>query len=376
VVITTSDGDTAVELSDQWVVTGQGNPLTGTCCTYDPRLGHILQGPGGAVTLASISFPNGDDNPYWAYSFRLDPGETGIIMNFAVAQPSKAAAAAKAAEIAALPAAALQYMSDTEKAQVLNFAVPSPDRPQAAHSKDVRPLAPAADGKPDILFRYQPTGDLVVWYMDGVLKTGGAALSQKPASTTWVPVGVGDFGSAPVVDKDLGPLVPTVQDGKPDILFRNTATGDLVVWYMDGVIRSGGAALSQKPGSTSWVPIGVADFGSAVAGDKVAALRDAAIYDGKPDILFRNTATGDLVVWYMDGVIRTGGAALSPSRVATGWQLAALGDYNQDGRTDIVWQYPATGDIVVWYMDGVSKMAGAATNPPKVAVPWQIIAPR
>ena len=119
-IVTSSNGNAVGELTDTWITTFQN--FSGTTSS-DPRLGHVLQGPGARVGLASISFADGDDNPYWAYTFTLAPGQTGIIMNFAVAQPSKAAAAAKAAALVALPPNALQFMSGTEKSQVLNFNV-------------------------------------------------------------------------------------------------------------------------------------------------------------------------------------------------------------------------------------------------------------
>ncbi|MDD8026786.1 MAG: Ig-like domain-containing protein [Acidobacteriota bacterium] len=118
-IFATSDGDTAAELTDTWVGTFQN--YSGTT-SPDVRLAHVLQGPGDvAVPLSKIVFADGDDNPYWAYTMTIPAGETYCIMNFAIGQPSKAQASAKAAELAGLPAGALKYMSDDEKAQVMNF---------------------------------------------------------------------------------------------------------------------------------------------------------------------------------------------------------------------------------------------------------------
>jgi len=84
-----------------------------------------MQGPGAPNGLVSINFANGDDNPYWAYRLTLQPGQTAIIMHFGVAQPSKAAADAKCAQLVALPANATQCMTATEISQVVNFAAGS-----------------------------------------------------------------------------------------------------------------------------------------------------------------------------------------------------------------------------------------------------------
>jgi hypothetical protein len=118
IIVTTSDGDTIAEVSDAWVTTMQN--YSGSTSS-DPRIGHLLRGPGAPVGLAAINFANGDDNPFWAYTLTLAPGETAIIVNFAVGQPSKAAAAAKCAELITLPATALACMTQAELSQVRNF---------------------------------------------------------------------------------------------------------------------------------------------------------------------------------------------------------------------------------------------------------------
>src|SRR6185295_15768081 len=118
-ITATSSGDLTVTTADTWVATFQS--YTGTT-SPDVRLGHVLWGPGAPTTLANSTFVNGDDNPFWAYTFTLAPGETRAILNFATGQPSKAAAAAKAAELVGLPDPSIQCLSTVEQQQVTNFA--------------------------------------------------------------------------------------------------------------------------------------------------------------------------------------------------------------------------------------------------------------
>jgi hypothetical protein len=118
VIVNSSSGNAAAELTDTWVSTFQN--YSGTTSS-DPRLGHVLQGAGASVPLSGINFVNGDDNPWWGYTITLQPGETKIIANFVTGQPSKAAANAKAAEIAALPPNAVQCLSGAERNQISNF---------------------------------------------------------------------------------------------------------------------------------------------------------------------------------------------------------------------------------------------------------------
>lgn len=120
VIFGSSNGNTTAEVSDTWVGTFQN--YSGTTSS-DPRLGHVLQSTTPpTVPLTGINFANGDDNPFWGYTFTLAPGETKIIANFSVVAPSKTAAAAKSTELAGAPVNALQCLSTVERAQLANFA--------------------------------------------------------------------------------------------------------------------------------------------------------------------------------------------------------------------------------------------------------------
>ena len=116
IITNSSTGSTASPFNDTtatWVATFQN--YSGTTSS-DPRQAAVLQGPGASVPLAGINFANGDDNPYWGYTFTLQPGQTNIIANFVALGPSKAAVAAKATSLAGLPTNAVQCMSAQERA--------------------------------------------------------------------------------------------------------------------------------------------------------------------------------------------------------------------------------------------------------------------
>jgi hypothetical protein len=119
-IVTTSSGDNVVTTADTWVTSMQS--YSGFTSS-DVRLGHVLQGPGAAVPLAGINFVDGDDNPFWGYTVTIPPGETAGFLDFAVGQPTKAAAAAKAAELVGLPASAQQCLTQAELSTIKNFNV-------------------------------------------------------------------------------------------------------------------------------------------------------------------------------------------------------------------------------------------------------------
>ena len=92
--------------------------------------------------------------------------------------------------------------------------------------------------------------------------------------------------------------------------------------------------------------------------------------DGKPDILWRNPQTGENVVWYMNGANLTSFVYLTP--VPPPWQIVGAGDFNGDGKPDILWRNTATGENVVWYMNGANVTSSVYAQPP-FPLNWQIV---
>ena len=59
--------------------------------------------------------------------------------------------------------------------------------------------------------------------------------------------------------------------------------------------------------------------------------------DGKSDLVWQHT-DGSTAMWLMDGLTPTSGTVvLEP---ATGWRVHQVGDFNGDGKSDLVWQHP------------------------------------
>lgn len=119
----TSSGDAAATPADTWVTTWQTWGYPTPTRSSDPRLGHVLWGPGGTGPSV-VSFADGDDIPYWTFHVVVPANQTRILLHFVTGQPSKAAARAKAAQLASNPltANAAACLTEQELTELVNFA--------------------------------------------------------------------------------------------------------------------------------------------------------------------------------------------------------------------------------------------------------------
>jgi Ca2+-binding RTX toxin-like protein len=169
-------------------------------------------------------------------------------------------------------------------------------------------------------WRNVATGAIELWTMNGATRLSVATPSVASLTTDWKLVGDGDFNG----------------DGKSDLLWRNTVSGQNQVWFMDGSTVTGSASLSYGAVPVDWQIVGTGNFNG----------------DNQTDILWRNQTTGDSGVWYMNGTTLVSSEYLSLSPIPTNWQIVGTGNFNGDSSTDIVWRNTTDGTTLVWYMNG------------------------
>jgi protocatechuate 3,4-dioxygenase beta subunit len=93
--------------------------------------------------------------------------------------------------------------------------------------------------------------------------------------------------------------------------------------------------------------------------------------DGKVDIIWKNPVTGQNEVWYMDGTRRKT-IGILPPRPGKDFQVVGTADFNRDGKVDILWHDTKNGQNLVWYMDGIQQK-GAVVLPAQPGINWQVV---
>ncbi|MGA7350836.1 MAG: VCBS repeat-containing protein, partial [Acidobacteriaceae bacterium] len=90
--------------------------------------------------------------------------------------------------------------------------------------------------------------------------------------------------------------------------------------------------------------------------------------DGKSDILWQNSTTGQVYLWFISGTAMTGGGSVS--YVSSGWNIEGIGDYDGSGRAGILWRNTSTNQVYIWLMNGATLTSSGSPGAPDNT--WQI----
>jgi hypothetical protein len=184
------------------------------------------------------------------------------------------------------------------------------------------------DGIGDLLWSDKNSGTVAIWFMGANGVSSTANLGALPSS--WTIIG---------------------DDNKGDIFLRDSA-GDIAIWQVSGSQITKSAILGKV--TRNWVVAGFGDFNG----------------DGNIDLLFRDTNSGTVAIWFLksSGGIQPA-AAVGTVPTASTWQIAQTGDYNGDGYSDMLWT-DSSGNIAIWFMTGATVASTAGLG--NVGTSWTV----
>jgi len=234
-----------------------------------------------------------------------------------------------------------------------------------------------ADGHSDILWRNTTNGQTYIWMLNGmeVVSQGFMSVSSY---RNWTIEATGDFDG----------------NGTSDVLWRRT-DGKTVIWLMNGMkvvsrgmtsVRTGlnqavGDIVSSDDNAADIVPQGYMSVNSGrywtVQDSEGSAIDPTGVTlasagpdwtvegtgdfdgDGKTDILWQ-LPDGRTCIWVMNGT-NVLSQEFTSVIASPDWTVEGIGDFDGDGRSDILWRLP-DGRTNIWMMNGINVVSQGFTS--------------
>ncbi|MHC4968121.1 MAG: FG-GAP repeat domain-containing protein, partial [Planctomycetota bacterium] len=181
----------------------------------------------------------------------------------------------------------------------------------------------------DILWRHELIGNNSIWFMDGRSLRPDSGRIQHLDDLDWAVAATGDFDG----------------DGKSDIMWRHAVTGRNSLWLMDGRTLLPGSGPLPTVTHPAWTVVGAGDFNG----------------DGMCDVLWRHGIIGRNTMWLMDGTSKLPGSGALPEVNDPEWRIVGTGDFDGDGKCDILWRNGVTGRNTMWLMDGKTRQRSSGS---------------
>lgn len=166
---------------------------------------------------------------------------------------------------------------------------------------------------------------VAVWQMNGTQVATSGAVGTINAAAGWHFGETADFNG----------------DGKTDLLMLNETTHEVAVWQLNGPQLAASAVVGTVNAAAGWHFTDTGDFNG----------------DGKSDLLMLNDTTHEAAVWLMNGTQLAGSGVIGSINAADGWHFADVGDFNGDGKSDLLFLNDTMHGVAVWQMNGTQVTA-------------------
>ena len=140
------------------------------------------------------------------------------------------------------------------------------------------------------------------------------------------------------------------------ISWKHQGDGKIYGMTTNGSSLSGGSQYYQET-NQAWSIVGQGDFDG----------------DGIRDFVWQNSSTGQISIMLMSGPATVKSGAVIYTEANTNWKIAATGDINGDGKTDLIWWNKQTGQVSVMLLNGTTVISvGLIYTEPDTT--WKIVA--
>ena len=201
------------------------------------------------------------------------------------------------------------------------------------------------DLRADILWRHHGaggTGEKYLYPLNGTAILSGEGYLRTVSDMSWEVAGIGDFDG----------------DGNSDILWRNQATGQNYIYFMNGTAIQSSEGYIRTVADQRWKVVGVGDFDG----------------DGRADIVWRNSASGENYIYPMQGLTVKASEGYLRTVASASWKVVGVGDFDGDNRADILWRNLSTGENYIYPMQGLTIKATEGYIRTIASQNWQVAA--
>ena len=188
-----------------------------------------------------------------------------------------------------------------------------------------------ADFMADLAWHNALTDAVKIWLMNGTTVLLKGPEFYSPLGHEWTALAVGDFNA----------------DGMDDLLWNDAATGAISIGLMNGTASLPQGKVIPGPAGSGWRVVLATDFNA----------------DGMADVLWYNLITRGMEVWLMSGTELFLAGPEIPAPPGSGWALVIAGDFNADGRADVIWDNTEIHRCAVWLMNGTEVLLRGAEIP-------------
>ncbi|MCU1228564.1 MAG: hypothetical protein JWO97_1448 [Acidobacteria bacterium] len=175
------------------------------------------------------------------------------------------------------------------------------------------------DGHADLLLRNTDTGAIALWLLYSFQITTGTVIGNPGLNL--VPIDAGNFGGNAII-------------------FQNQTTGAISRWLVNGTTVTSDQVIATP--AAGWKVAAVGDFDG----------------DGFDDLALQNSSTRAVAVWLMDSVGTTVTKGVVIATPVEGWKVVGAGDYDGNGRSDLLLHNGLTNSIAQWQMNGTEIVKG------------------